>query len=157
MIETKQIIHAAKRDARELDDMLVDGRESIITRNISEIQGRSRSTKYVGRKAGRSADVHITSATEFAVEWFGANAIEDPLKSQLVREFWSPLFDYAKQRPTLYAPADFWHIDEELNALMSRLRKSVVAFNKVEAKFYLVQMRQKIDEAIRSVDAMRPV
>jgi hypothetical protein len=148
MLQTKSLIEQARQDARELDQMLIQGRERIITNNISDIQGRRRSEKYVARKAGTSPDVDMASASQFYVEWIGATALEDPERSALVGEFLRPLLSYAHQRP-IFTLRDFFDVDEDVTALLCHARKAHILGDTMGCRQSLIQAKSKIDEMLQ--------
>ena len=153
MLETKRLIETARTEARNLDQLLIDGRKPVVGRNLAQIEGRNRSEKYVSRLAGHSPDVYRKSASEKLIEFYGATVLEDPIRANLVSEFWRPILSHPNQQ-TIYINKSYWQIDEEIGVIMAHLRQAIVGASQLEAKFHLVQIRQKINEALAVVEQM---
>jgi hypothetical protein len=155
---TKQFAMRAAQEARSLDLGLIKRRESIVGQNYYQMTGIRRSEKFVGRKAGKSDDKPRASQNEQAVIWFACAAMEDPERAARVAAFWRPLFDFARlQNGIIIRLRDFWEVEDETNALLSNLRRAVMQANRIEARFLLVQLRQKTDEMLRIVDTIPQV
>jgi hypothetical protein len=153
MLEAQHIIESKRGAARELDQRLVYKRRSAVCRSLAIIEGQNHSEKYVSRLAGESSDVYRKSRSEQFLEWFGATCLKSPEHSMLCSEFWTPLFNYATGR-LFYGVRDFFDIDSDINDLFSRVRKSYVHANLMEARFLLCQIRSKIDEMLMVINAM---
>lgn len=151
MLETRQLIQGATLAARDLDQMLINGRASIVGRNLMTIDGRTHSEKYVGRLAGKSDDVYRKSVTERAVEFYGASILENPDLLETAKAFWHPLLNYRPDRPVMALPT-FWEIDEDLSVICSHLRTAVVMQDKLVARFHIAQAKTKLDEMLRIVE-----
>lgn len=151
MMFARQHIEAARPVARELDQMLVHGRGGIIRRNLTLIEGRNRSEKYVGRLAGQSDDVYRKSISERAVEFYGAAVDEYGELSRAICQFWTRFLALPEAKRM---DRGFWTCDEELSFVLGALRRAIVAADKMRARFYAVQARSKVEEMIRSIESM---
>lgn len=154
MLQTRELISHQRIAARELDQSLVSGRKSIVRSNLSQIEERQRSEKYVGRLAGESTDVYRRSRTEGFVEWFGATAAEDAGRALLIGDFLRPLLTYPSQK-TVFINDDFWSLDADIAGIFAEMRKAVVTCDQQRAKYMAVQAKVKIEEILRSLDLMR--
>lgn len=153
LFETEQLARDFAADARDLDRHLIQGRDAVVSRNLSKLEGIQRSRKYAGRLAGKSSDTRRKARTEQYVEWFAAIAIEDVERSARVQALFSPLFSYAAGRVP-WSPLEFWKAEEDACALMSRIRTAYLDANGTDTRFVLVLLKQKVEEMLRMADAM---
>lgn len=152
MLETIKLIEEAKTNARQLDQALIEGRQSVVRRNVAQID-KPRSEKFVGRMAGISSDVYRKSRTELAVEWIGVTALEDAAKLAQVEAFFSPIFNYSPVTP-LWSMKDFWASDEHMAGLQAKLRKAFFDGDRGQARIAVCRIRQEVEAMMRIVNAM---
>lgn len=152
MIETLNKIRNFSAEARSLDDELIDGRASIVARNIMQIEGRGRSEKYVYRLAGHSPDVPIRSRTEQIVHWLGAAAMENAEASVKARAFFNNVFEYADSRAFI-AKQDFWQVWEETGALISSVATKHMSGETGAERLLLTKIQQNVNLMLKMASA----
>src|SRR6476620_6933103 len=122
MLETIQLIQKSEAGAESLDRELIAPNREAARRNISQLEGRQRSVKYIERGAGISADLPRKANSIRYLHWFGSTAIEDPARALRVQAFWQPIFNYAQRRLAIWKPRDFWQEHDEAYEALTRIR-----------------------------------
>jgi hypothetical protein len=153
MIETLKFTGGKEAEAQQLDQELIDGRRSIVGTNLAQMTGIRRSEKFVARKAGLSTDMPRRSETQDHLQWIAATAIEDPNRMARVEAFWTPVFDYARSR-RIITPVDFWSVQEQIEGLLSTVRRSFLDGNRMEARFSVIKIRECASDLLRLCDSI---
>jgi hypothetical protein len=154
MLETlKYIRPIIENDARQIDITLIRNRTAAVAKNFTQLTDVNRSQKFMERKGGLD---ERRSAHQDAVLWFAATAIEDPDRASMVEALWSPLFSYARTN-RLFVPVGFWDVHEEINGLLSTVRRSYLDGNRIETRFNAIKIREKANELIRLCDGIATV
>ncbi|MEQ1762861.1 MAG: hypothetical protein ABL984_06945 [Pyrinomonadaceae bacterium] len=126
MLKTFQWLKELTPMARELDASISRGRTPSIVKNVTQIEGRVRTPRYVERIAGRDSDSDRKSRSEQFIEWVFASAIENRDALMKVRNFWIAVFDQALDQGLIIC-RNFWRIDEETECLLAARRSAMVA------------------------------
>lgn len=152
MIEALEAIKELKQEARAVDALIIKDRVGVVQRNVQQVEGKYRSDNYVRRLAGLSNDVYRKSRNEAGIEWFGVTAFEDRANALRVQALWESAFALANLREPYIMP-DFWGVEEEVDALLSKVRHAHLVGNLREERHLLMQLRDRIDMMLRMTNS----
>lgn len=138
-------IQEKRRGFGPLNKIVTKGHVPSIVRNYREIRGREFNQSIIYRQAGRD-DYEQPSWLEHLFMYWAATSFRSETRGELLLaevDSWSGWRQGFNTAP--YVLPAFWDLEESVDTLMTRLRRSHMSGDVYTERMVLIEMKQKIE------------